>query len=288
MSKELGVVVAVDGSPSSDAATQWAAHDAELRGVPLTIVHATPPVVGTWPTMAALPDVSSWQQDAGQRILEEAVAVATEAINIELRISTEMLPTATVPALVELTREAELVVVGNRGRGRLARALLGSVSMGLVHHSRCPVAVIRDEPSTATALTSGPILLGFDGSPASETATALAFEEALRRRAELVVLHAWWGSGAFEFPVEWDDLRIEVEESLARQMAVWQGRYPDVPMRTIVVRDQPALRLVDYPATPQMIVVGSHGHGGITSTLLGSVSTAVVQAARVPVVVARS
>jgi nucleotide-binding universal stress UspA family protein len=288
MSEELGVVVAVDGSPSSTAAIRWAAHDAELRDSPLTIVHATPPVVGTWPTMAALPGVSKWQQDVGQKILEEGVAVATQATAAALHISTEMLPTATVPALVELSCEAQLVVVGNRGRGGLARALLGSVSMGLVHHSRCPVAVIRQETSSLAELQGAPILLGFDGSPASETATALAFEEATRRRAELVVLHAWWGSGAYEFSLDWDDLRIDVEQSLAAQLAVWQRRYPDVSVRSTVVRDQPALRLADYPSAAQMIVVGSHGHGGIASMLLGSVSTAVVQAARIPVLVARS
>ena len=75
--------------------------------------------------------------------------------------------------------------------------LLGSVSTGLVHHSSCPVAVIRPEPAPADG--DAPVLLGIDGSPASEAATTLAFDEASRRGVGLVALHAW--SDVAVFPV---------------------------------------------------------------------------------------
>lgn len=288
METEAGIVVAVDGSPSADAAIRWAAHDAQLRDKSLTIVHAVPPVTATWPTTPVLTEVTEWQQGIGQQILDDAVALAKGATHGALHISARLLSAAIVPGLVEMSSDAVMIVVGNRGRGRIARTLLGSVSTGLVHHSKCPVAVIRDQ-RPVDAFDRGPVLLGFDDSSASEAATSLAFDEASRRGVELVAVHAWWSSGTFELELEWDDdIRIEVERTFAEKMEVWQRRYPGVSVHRIVVRDQPALRLVEYPGSPQLIVVGSRGRGGIASAILGSVSTAVVQAAQIPVIVARS
>ena len=74
------------------------------------------------------------------------------------------------------------------------------MSTGLLHHAHCPVAVIRDEDPLMPHPARAPVLVGIDGSPASELATAIAFDEASRRHVDLIALHAWSDAGVFDFP----------------------------------------------------------------------------------------
>jgi nucleotide-binding universal stress UspA family protein len=293
----LGIVVGVDGSPSSTVAVEWAARDAEMRIVPLRLVHAVAPVVAPdrgWPQFRASTDYSWWEEQARQ-LVEQAHKVAVEATspNREPQVTSEVLYAPIVPTLVDLSKEADMVVVGCRGQGMVARALLGSVSSCLVHHAHCPVAVIHDEDPLTARSPQARVVVGIDGSPTSELATEIAFDEASRRGVGLVALHAWSDMGPFDFgrpgqaPIEWANFKVREEEILAERLAGWQDRYPDVVVHKIVVCDQPAPRLLEQADTAQLVVVGSHGRGGFTGMLLGSVSRAVVNSVRIPVIVAR-
>jgi len=82
-------------------------------------------------------------------------------------------------------------------------------------------------------------------------------------------------------------LRSAAEKTLAERLADLQERYPDVTVHRRVVFDHPARHLLDESESAQLVVVGSHGRDGFAGMLLGSVSTALVHAARVPVIVAR-
>lgn len=198
-----------------------------------------------------------------------------------------------MPTIVDLSKQADMVVVGCRGQGAVAGALLGSVSSGLVHHAHCPVAVVHDEDPLTSRSPQAPVVVGIDGSPTSELATEIAFDEASRRGVGLVALHAWNDMGPLDFasvnwaPIEWRNIKDQEEELLAERLCGWQERYPDVVVHKIVVSDRPAPRLLEQAQTAQLVVVGSHGRGGFPGMLLGSVSRAVVNSARIPVIVAR-
>lgn len=284
------VVVGVDGSSASKVAVDWAARDAALRGTALKLVHVlTPPAVMAFPEVPMPPGYLQWQEDEGRSLLDAAVTTVEEATKgARVEVTTEMVAGPSVPVLADLSTGAQMVVVGCRGRGAFARGLLGSISTGLAHHAKCPVAIIHDADPLMPHPSQAPVVVGVDGSPASDSAVAIAFEQASFRGVDLVAVHAWSDSGVFEFPgVDWSQLQGLGESTLSERLAGWQERYPDVLVRRVVVADRPAHQLLEQAQSAQLLVVGSHGRGGFAGMLLGSVSTSVIHSARMPVIVAR-
>ena len=286
----LGIVVGVDESPAAKVAVQWAARDAELRSIPLTLVHAISPEVAMWPNVRLPAGLARWHRDHGRRLLDDAFKVAEEASRRggPAEIHTEILPSAAVPTLVALSKDAEMVVTGCRGSGRWRGRLMGSVSSGLLHYAHCPVAIIHDEDPLMPHPSQAPVLVGIDGSTASESATAIAFDEASRRNVGLIAVHAWSDVDVSEWPgIDWPGTQSMAEQVLAERLAGWQEQYPDVQVSRTVVRDQPARQLVQRSEEAQLVVVGSRGRGGFAELLVGSVGETVAQMARMPVIVAR-
>lgn len=289
--KDQGVIVAVDGSPAGKVATDWAARDAALRHVGLTLVHVLPePMIGMWPEPMSIEGYSSWRDEQGHKILAEARHVAERAIHDHGPIAVDQMSCAgsTIPTLVNLSKDAAMIVVGCRGLGAVKRRLMGSVSTCLVQHAHCPVAVIHDEDPLMDTPSRAPVVVGIDGSPASESATAIAFDEASRRGVDLIAMHSWAADDLHTWAsTDWDRQREIGQQALAERLAGWREHYPDVSVDERLVFGDPAEKLLTASEEAQLTVVGSHGRGGFAGMLLGSVSSTVVQAARMPVIVAR-
>ena len=164
-------------------------------------MHVVPAPAETWPGTPLPVGLGGWQERRGDRILADAITIARESTEHGGRrqVNSELSVGSTVATLADVSKEADLVVVGCRGLSGLSRALLASVSSGLVRHAHCPVAVIHDEQALMPHPAQAPVV-GIDASPASELATAIAFDEASRRGVQLIAVHAWSDVELFELP----------------------------------------------------------------------------------------
>lgn len=277
------VTVGVDGSVSSEQAVRWAAREARRRKAPLRVVQAVDPTAPPheYAVPGYGPDVHEIRARAARAHLQDAARAAAEEAS-GVAVEQEVLDGFPISRLLDESRSAQLVVIGDRGRGGVAGLLLGSVAVALAARGTCPVAVVRGR----TSAVEGPVAVGVDGSPVSEAALEYAFDAADVRSAELVVVYAWRDL-LLERAMPLEVIEQQGRAELSERLAGWGGKYPEVRVRRVVVRDAPARTIVEQSVAAQLVVVGSHGRGSLGGLLLGSVSNAVLHRAECPVVVVR-
>lgn len=143
------IVVGVDGSPSSLAALRWALWQARLTQGSVTAVLAWEyPAFSGW--VPAEPE-GGFAGLMAQALADAVGEVVGEGTSVPVR--QEVMQAHPAKALLDAGKEADVLVVGNRGHTGLTEALLGSVSQQCVYHARCPVVVVREFPVTADGVT---------------------------------------------------------------------------------------------------------------------------------------
>lgn len=292
------IVVGVDGSPHSSAAVKWAAREAQLHNSALTLVHVIAPESGhhsTWAGVPVYPDHARLQREkvSAYESLATAQRTAMDAVGPRdgLRVHHEVLVGPVAQTLAACAQHADLLAVGCDNRNAFARALFGSTSSELIHHARCALAFIHHDDSPTTRSPEDPVLVGVDGTTASEPALEVAFDESSRRGVGLIAFHAWNDEGPIKFgrpghaPIEWANMRADEEQFLGKRLVRWSARYPQVSVRRIVASERPVPGLLRWAEKAQLLVLGSHGDR-LTDKLHRSVRSAVVAASQIPVIIA--
>lgn len=270
------VLVGTDGSAISDAAVRWAAAEAGRRGAELHVVHAW-----VWPLMKVslgagpgMPADTGLQAQADST-LAEAVSVA-EATVAGLAVRTSLLVGDPAARLVAAARDAQLLVVGNRGLGGFAGLLLGSVSSSVVAHAACSIVVVRGDVHS-----HGPVVVGVDEAGTSRTALDTAFGAADRAGVGVVAVHAYRSPGPGSAQ------ETAARDAIEKELAVARRKFPDVPVTTRFGTHSPARELVEASEGAQLVVVGARGSGGFAPFMIGSTSIALIRHAHCPVLVQR-
>lgn len=287
------VVVGVDDSPGAIPAVRWAAREAARLHRPLRVVHATEEILlGAPRPYRDVGEVREMVRIHGHRLLQAAGRAVREEVG-EIGPRLILRGERRARALLDEAADACLLVLATPGIRPMGRVFAGSVSIALSAHVRCPLAIVRGHVAEDSPPEDGPVVVGVDGSPASEAALALAFEEASWRQAPLTAVHCW--EDRFLAAVR-EEKRLTLHspavaehehEVLGQRLAGWREKYPDVPVNREVVRGRAAERLLDFTDRARMLVVGNRGHGGVAGLLLGSTCQAVMSYALCPVLVAR-
>ncbi|NUT44323.1 MAG: universal stress protein [Thermoactinospora sp.] len=279
------IVVGVDGSEAGRAAVEWAADEAGRTGEPVRLVHA----VDRWPYQVSrypAPELADWLTRGGEEILARAEEIA-RARQPHVEVATALAEGPVALTLRDQAKDASAIVVGSRGLGGFAGALLGSVSIHVAGQAHCPVVVVHADQGPVKGL----IVVGVDDSPECEPALEYAFGQASMLGARVLAVHGWQlptGLGSPELYFDMDEIRTARHQVVADRLAAMAEKFPQVEVAEMVRNAHPVDLLVQASAEADLVVVGSHGRGAVRSALLGSVSRGVLHHARCAVAVVRS
>jgi nucleotide-binding universal stress UspA family protein len=283
------IVVGVDGSDAAAAALRWALRRAARTGGSVAAMAGlqTPLMTGYLEaTVAYDPTVL---HDATAATLKAALADAVAATGVDVPTSWEVVEGGPARVLLDAGRDAALLVVGSRGRGAFAGALLGSVSQQVAHHTPCPLVIV---PERALGRADAPIrtiVVGVDDSPGARAALHWAAAEAQALGAHLRAVTSWQDPSYVAAPVGAVaapplDLSGRAAAVLGTVVAeVRAGGGPEV--EEVVLQGPAGPSLLAEGEHADLLVVGSRGAGGFVGLLLGSVSQQVAAHAPCPVAV---
>lgn len=288
------VIVGVDGTAGSVEALRWAAHEAARRGWPLHVVScAEIPVTLDSAFMggiAGAPEVEGIVHD--HELVNERAVTTARAFGLDITVTGETVLGAPAFALSAMSQPHGLVVVGATSHPTRLADVLGSVASVVAHRARGAIAVIHGTVSPSGDVQR--IVVGVDGSAPSDAALRWAIEQALRCGSELVLVHGWMYPYSVAVPGSVDprqEMKLDAMRALESSAALVRELAPTVRCTSIISEDSPSKAILDEVQErgrgADLVVVGSRGHGGFASLLLGSVSRTVLQHAAVPVVVVR-
>lgn len=250
------------------------------------------------------PGYASWERflhDEAEDLVRKALSrarkedsVASE--HLDSMVIRDSVRGASSPArgLHELAEElaADLIVVGASNRSRIGQALIGSTAERLLHGSHCPVCVAPAGFAKSKRAASHLIAVGYDGSAEAKLALDLAWRAATESGDRVRVLSVaepppalmyGKGPGAGQ---GYQELKAAIEEMVQKEFDEAVSRKPaNVETDAVLLHGNPATELCKAAADADLLFLGSRAYGPLSRVLMGSVSSAVIEASVCPVVI---
>lgn len=242
------IIVGIDGSRAAVRAALWAVDEAVGRNLPLRLV-----------AVAEAPG-----DRAGAETSAHAAAAAVEAAGRPVQLKAEVISGAPTPALLESSRSAAMICVGDVGLKHFDHNRFGSTASALVASAHCPVAVVRggDRPPSAGP---GWVIVELDQTPDAAAVLQFAVEEARMREAPLRVVGTWQSDERDAQTVAESGRMVRAQ--LDRRLEQWKHRYPDLDVVPVAVHGSGLRYLADNAASTQLVVIGARNTAGIVELL---------------------
>ncbi|MGV9560436.1 universal stress protein [Streptomyces sp. NPDC003522] len=293
------VVAGIDGSAESRAAAEWAAREAGLRGLPLTLVHVWQPVPEP---MAQAPLLGAETQAHWSERIPRETAEGLRLRHPGVEITQRQTTGTPADVLADAAKDAELLVLGSRALGGLGGFLVGSVGLAAVARTDVPVVLVRageraaDEHAVgpdgapSAAAPHRPVVLGLDVAEPDDAVLDFAFEEAGRRGSALHVVHAWTLAPYYVYslpaaPEMGAELGRQEAAALAGVLRPWRTKHPDVEVVEISRPGSAADRVLDAAREASLVVVGRRIRRNPLGAHIGPVTHAVLHHSTAPVAV---
>ncbi|KOU71121.1 universal stress protein [Streptomyces sp. MMG1533] len=281
------LVVGVDGSGPSLRAVDWAADEAALRGVPLRVVYAS--LWERYEGAALDKDLGRSSEQVPAEDIAEGAARRARARHPELKVSAEVLPEEPEYALVKEGLHAGALVLGTRGRSGITELLLGSVSLTVAAHARCPVIVLRgSHDNQVTPAVRGRVVVGVGEHSEPSAAVCFAFEEARRRGVPLEAVRAWRRPAretTDQTLLVGELARLHEEEAAETLEAALRDAPEEVDLRRRTVEGHARKALLDASHEADLLVVGARRREGHLGLQLGRVAHTALHHSACPVAV---
>lgn len=289
MAEKPNILVGVDGSREALQAAEWAAARAKLNNAQLQLVCAY-----------ALPSYTAASMESGFAVIDNDVIRAsaqtvvdetlTHLAKLGYQAEGRVEPGDPTAVLVQLSEQADLIVVGTRGTGGFADRLLGATSSALPAYSRCPVVVVPGRGADQQFTPVKKIVIGVDGSRRSRKSLRRAIEEAALWGAQLTAVDAVpmaSSAGVLAWlpaTVDRESILRDVRDEL-KAICKAESAGSGVEIHAHALDGNPAALLTEFSTAVELVVVGTRGRGGFAGVLMGSTSQSVLAHSTCPVLV---
>ncbi len=280
----MNVLVGIDSSPQRDDAVALGAALVRALGGALHVAHVLP---GTGNTMIYGADLTGALREAGQEILDSAIAQATDGVTLHQHLPSDDSAPRALHALAE-AEDIDLLVLGSSHRGRVGRALLGGTAERVAQGSPCAVAVAPRGFTPKDELRE--VGIAYDAGAESRAALRWAADLTIAVDGRLRILTVAEPLNTGLYPSAEVMLREDMQASLvAARQRVLDEAVAEAPARAKargeMLHGSPTKTLAAAAEDLDLLVLGSREYGPLGAVLLGGVSHGLLRDAPCPVVV---